>query len=294
MHILKAQKAGFCFGVRRAIHMVEKSLAGDQQVFSLGPVIHNPQVISYLKSKGLHLVDDLDQVPGGVVVIRCHGAPPLTYRSLREKGLKAVDATCPFVKKMHHQARSLISDGYQLIIVGDRNHSEITSLTKDRNFRGRVVCRADELEGVKLAAKIGLISQTTQPIDNLCEVASRLLPEAAELKTYNTICDSTLTRQAEAREIASQVQITVVIGGRNSANTRRLVEISQKSGTQTLWVETADEISAERFKGLEQVGLTAGASTPDWIISEVIARLESINRGAVLGTTLPVGRDSNK
>ncbi len=294
MQILVAEKAGFCFGVRRAIGMVEKALAGDRPVSSLGPVIHNPQVIGRLRERGLRLVESLDDVNEGVVVIRSHGAPLSTYHSIMEKGLSAVDATCPFVKKMHHQARSLVEDGYQLIIVGDRNHSEITSLTDDPNFRGMVISQASELGGLRLSKRVGLISQTTQPMENLREVADRLLAEASELKIFNTICDSTITRQMEAREIAARVQAMVVIGGRNSANTRRLVEISQESGTPTYWVETAGEIDPRSFENVERVGLTAGASTPEWIIREVVSRLESLGPAGTRHeeSALPAGRNS--
>lgn len=289
LHI--AEKAGFCFGVRRAIKMVEKALAGDEPVCSLGPVIHNPQVIDRLREDGLDLVPSLEGVDSGVVVIRSHGAPLSTYASIMDKGLGMTDATCPFVKKMHHQARSLMADGYQLIIVGDRNHSEITSLTDDPNFSGVVVSNAAELEEQKLSRKIGLISQTTQPIENFCEVAKYVLMRAVELKVFNTICDSTITRQVEAREIAARVQVMVIIGGRNSANTRRLVEICQESGARTIWVETAEEINGDDFADVEDVGLTAGASTPEWIITEVIDRLDSLgSERPEKVSTLPSGR----
>jgi 4-hydroxy-3-methylbut-2-enyl diphosphate reductase len=274
--------------------MVEKALCDEQPVSSLGPVIHNPQVIGLLREKGLGLAERLEDVREGVVVIRSHGAPLSTYDSIREKGLKIIDATCPFVKKMHHQARSLIEDGYQLIIVGDSNHSEITSLTDDSNFSGVVISRAEELDGLRLSSKIGLISQTTQPMENLREVAGRLLPEATELKIFNTICDSTIARQLETREIAAQVQAMIVIGGRNSANTRRLVEICQESGARTFWVETASELEPEKLDSLHSIGLTAGASTPEWLIKEVIARLESPgSKGALVGSDLPLGEISN-
>lgn len=276
MDVKVAKKAGFCFGVRRAIRMVENALAEKESVHSLGPVIHNPQVIGCLKEKGLKVVDSLADVKDGAVVIRSHGAPPHSYQSLQKKGLRIIDATCPFVKKMHRQARSLLEDGYQLIIVGDRSHPEITSLTDDPGFLGIVISRASELEGVELSRRVGLISQTTQPMENLREAANRLLPAVMDLKIFNTICDSTVTRQLEAREIAAQVQMMVVIGGRNSANTRRLVEICRESGAGTVWVEAAAEIDPQMFEGPESVGLTAGASTPEWIIKEVIARLDSL------------------
>jgi 4-hydroxy-3-methylbut-2-enyl diphosphate reductase len=293
MDLQIAEKAGFCFGVRRAIRMVEEALSGDRPVYSLGPVIHNPQVIKRLEEQGLRLIDSLENINEGIVVIRSHGAPLSSYRSLEERGLGIVDATCPFVKKMHYQARTLLEDGYHLIIVGDSHHSEITSLTDSPDFSGIVVGSASELDGVKLSSKIGLISQTTQPMENLSAVAERLLPSARELKILNTICSSTITRQAEARETAARVQAMIVIGGRNSANTRRLVEICQEAGTRTFWVETAMEIEPESLRGLERIGLTAGASTPEWIIEEVVARIDVLGNSMVTSSPLPSGRHSN-
>lgn len=293
MDIRIAKNAGFCFGVRRAIGMVEEALCGERPVYSLGPVIHNPQVISQLRARGLRLVDRLDEVREGVIVIQSHGTPLHTYRSLEERGLSFVDTTCPFVKKMHHQARSLMKDGYQLIIAGDANHSEITSLTDDPHFSGIVISRSTDLDGVKLSSRVGMISQTTQTIENFCAVSNRLLPHVNELKIFNTICDATITRQTEARRIAAGVEAMVVIGGRNSANTQRLVEICQESGCRTFWVETADELEPKMFEELETIGLTSGASTPEWTIKEVISRLESIKvKSSVTGHTLPAGGNS--
>jgi 4-hydroxy-3-methylbut-2-enyl diphosphate reductase len=242
---------------------------------------------------GLRLVDNLESLTDGIVVIRSHGAPLSTYRFLEKRGLCVVDATCPFVKKMHHQARTLQEDGYQLIIVGDSHHSEITSLTDSPDFSGVVVGSASELDHVKLSPKIGLISQTTQPMENLGAVAERLLPSARELKILNTICSFTITRQAEAREIAAGVQAMIVIGGRNSANTRRLVEICREASSRTFWVETAMEIEPESLRGLERIGLTAGASTPEWIIEEVVARIDALGNSTVTSSPLPSGRHFN-
>lgn len=291
MEVIIAKKAGFCFGVRRAIQMVEDAIAGETPVYSLGPVIHNPQVMRQLKENGLREEEDLGAINEGVVIVRSHGVPPHIYREIEEKGLTVVDTTCPFVKKMHRKARSLFQEGYQLIIVGDRHHPEITSLTDDPHFQALVISQASELDGVKLTKKLGLISQTTQPTENFNEVAGRLLPEASELKIFNTICDSTITRQLEAREIAAQVETMIIIGGRNSANTHRLAKICQESGTRTFWVETASELQPQMVDGLESVGLTAGASTPKWIINEVVKRLNVLtSKSTREGITLPVGR----
>jgi small subunit ribosomal protein S1 len=272
-----ARHAGFCFGVKRAIRMVEEALAsGKGPVTSLGPVIHNPQVVQSLEERGLRRAGSLDEVSEGVVVVRSHGAPPRVHAELQRRGLAVVDATCPFVKKMHRQARRLFQRGYRVVIVGDRNHSEITSLTDDPSFACLVVAGPADLDGAPIAGRVGLTAQTTQTQENFQAVADSLLPNVPELRIFNTICDSTTTRQTEARELARRVEAMVVIGGRNSANTRRLAEICRGTGTRTIWVETAGELSAELIADARRIGLTAGASTPQWIITDVIRRLTSL------------------
>ncbi|HEY5998783.1 MAG TPA: 4-hydroxy-3-methylbut-2-enyl diphosphate reductase [bacterium] len=286
-----ARHAGFCFGVRRAIRLVEEALAADGgPVTSLGPVIHNPQVVRSLEERGLRRAADVGEVDHGVVVIRSHGAPPRVHAELAARGLAVVDATCPFVKKLHRQARRLHHEGYRVVIVGDAAHSEITSLTEDPAFAGLVVAGPADLEGVKISGRVGLTAQTTQTHENLQAVAGRILPHAVELRIFNTICDSTATRQTEARELAARADVMVVIGGRNSANTRRLAEICRETGTRTVWVETADELSPELIGDAMRVGLTAGASTPEWIITDVLRRLETLPAGVPgTGTHLPSG-----
>jgi 4-hydroxy-3-methylbut-2-enyl diphosphate reductase len=290
-----ARHAGFCFGVKRAIRMVEGALAaGTGPVTSLGPVIHNPQVVRSLEEQGLRRAANLAEIAEGVVVVRSHGAPPHVHTELQQRGLAVVDATCPFVKKMHRQARRLFKKGYRVVIVGDRNHSEITSLTEDPAFACLVAAGPADLDGVKISGRVGLAAQTTQTQENFQAVADRLLPQVLELRIFNTICDSTATRQTEARELALRSEAMVVIGGRNSANTRRLAEICRETGTHTIWVETADELSPELIGGAVRIGLTAGASTPQWIITDVIRRLQSLPpEGTDAGTPLPAGEESH-
>jgi 4-hydroxy-3-methylbut-2-enyl diphosphate reductase len=290
-----ARHAGFCFGVKRAIRMVEGALAsGTGPVTSLGPVIHNPQVVRSLEEQGLRRAASLDEVPTGVVVVRSHGAPPHVHAELQERGLAVVDATCPFVKKMHRQARRLFKMGYRVVIVGDRNHSEITSLTEDPAFECLVAAGPADLVGVKISGRVGLAAQTTQTQDNFQAVADYLLPKVLELRIFNTICDSTATRQTEARELAQRSGVMVVIGGRNSANTRRLAEICKETGTRTIWIETADELSPELLGDTGNIGLTAGASTPQWIITDVIRHLQSLPPGGTAaGSPLPHREESH-
>jgi (E)-4-hydroxy-3-methyl-but-2-enyl pyrophosphate reductase len=275
--------------------MGEGALASDTgPVTSLGPVIHNPQVVQSLEEKGLRRASCLDEISDGVVVVRSHGAPPHVHLALQERGLAVVDATCPFVKKMHRQARRLFKMGYRVVIVGDRNHSEITSLTEDPGFACLVAASPADLDGVKLSGRVGLAAQTTQTQENFQAVADYLLPQVLELRIFNTICDSTATRQTEARELARRSGVMVVIGGRNSANTRRLAEICRETGTRTVWVETADELSPDLLGDAGRIGLTAGASTPQWIITDVIRHLQSLPPGgAAAGSHLPHREESH-
>jgi 4-hydroxy-3-methylbut-2-enyl diphosphate reductase len=290
-----ARHAGFCFGVKRAIRMVEGALAsGTGPVTSLGPVIHNPQVVCSLEERGLRRAANLAEIVEGVVVVRSHGAPPHVHAELAQRGLAVVDATCPFVKKMHRQARRLFKMGYRVVIVGDRNHSEITSLTEDPTFACLVAAGPADLDGVKISGRVGLAAQTTQTQENFQAVADHLLPKVLELRIFNTICDSTATRQAEARELARRSEVMVVIGGRNSANTRRLAEICKETGTRTIWIETAAELSPELLGDAGSVGLTAGASTPQWIITDVIRHLQSLPPGgSAAGSPLPHREESH-
>jgi len=290
-----ARHAGFCFGVKRAIRLVGEALAsGRGPVTSLGPVIHNPQVVRSLENQGLRRASTLAEISEGVVVVRSHGAPPHVHAELEARGLAVVDATCPFVKKMHRQARRLHKKGYHVVIVGDCTHSEITSLTEDPSFQCIVAASPADLDGVNISGRVGLAAQTTQTQENFQAVADRLLPQVLELRIFNTICDSTATRQTEARELASRVEIMVVIGGRNSANTRRLAEICRETGTRTIWVETADELPPALFDGVGRIGLTAGASTPQWIIKDVIRCLQSLPAGgADAGAHLPPREESH-
>jgi 4-hydroxy-3-methylbut-2-enyl diphosphate reductase len=290
-----ARHAGFCFGVKRAIRMVGEALAsGRGPVTSLGPVIHNPQVVRSLEEQGLRRAGSIAEVAEGVVVGRSHGAPPHVHAELRERGLAVVDATCPFVKKMHRQARRLFQMGYRVVIVGDRNHSEITSLTEDPAFECLVAASPADLDGVKISGRVGLAAQTTQTQENFQAVADYLLPKSLELRIFNTICDSTATRQAEARELARRSSVMVVIGGRNSANTRRLAEICKETGTRTIWIETAAELTPDLLGEAGSIGLTAGASTPQWIITDVIRHLQSLPPGGTAaGSHLPHREESH-
>ncbi len=278
MKIIRADKAGFCFGVERAVSIARDAIAAAREpVYSLGPIIHNPQVVSELEEAGLKVVDCLDKVDSGTVIIRSHGAPTSVHESAAARKINILDTTCPFVKKMHNLARNLAREGYEVVLVGDRNHPEITSLLGDPGFRPLVVNAPGEVRDHKLATRVGLLCQTTQSMELFNEVAEAILPEVKELRIYNTICDSTRLRQEESLEIAKKADVMIVIGGRNSANTRRLYELCRSTGTAAYLVEVPEEVSPDWFAGARTVGVTAGASTPRKLIDEVVAKIKTLN-----------------
>ncbi|MBM3211075.1 4-hydroxy-3-methylbut-2-enyl diphosphate reductase [Candidatus Poribacteria bacterium] len=276
MKIIKAKNAGFCFGVKRAMKLALEAAANNEKnIYSLGPLIHNPQEVELLSQKGVHVTSDLKSLgPGDVLIIRSHGTTPMVLEEARAKGVNIVDATCPFVVKAQKVAKQLSDEGYQVVIVGESNHPEVIGI---RGFVGKdawVVEKSEEIEFFPDKPRMGIIAQTTQSFENFQGVVCAVLEKTSELKAVNTICNATAYRQIEAMELTKNVDVMIVIGGRNSANTTRLAELCGQSGIPTHHVETAKELETSWLESKEKIGVTAGASTPDWIIKEVIDRLK--------------------
>ncbi len=274
MKIIIAKRAGFCFGVKRAIDMAfEAAETKKGHVRTLGPIIHNPQVIEQLSSRGVKPVDTIeDNIE--VMLIRTHGIPAPLYDELQNKGIEVLDATCPFVKKAQQYAKLLKDEGYQVIILGDKDHPEVKGILSYAGEDAIVVKDVSEID--KISKKVGIVVQTTQPVDALKKLISRVIETAKEVKVYNTICNSTALRLKETEELAKETDVMLVIGGKNSANTKQLARLCESIGVQTHHIETAEELEPEWFSAAETVGITAGASTPDWIITEVVERLRTI------------------
>jgi 4-hydroxy-3-methylbut-2-enyl diphosphate reductase len=277
MRISVIDEAGFCFGVKRATRLAFDAAKNQKDVYTLGPLIHNPQVVAKLKSMGIRQVSGLEEIPEGTLIVRSHGLHPDIFTRANEKKLDIIDATCPFVQKAQKYAESLLDEGYQLIVVGEKNHPEIQAIQGVTEGKVVVVPSPKELDVSGLSAKIGVIAQTTQHLRNLQEVVSELLKVGRELKIFNTICNATLSRQQTSAELAHKVDLMLVVGGRNSANTSRLFQICSETCPETYLIEVAEEINPDWIKGKEYIGVTAGASTPDWIISEVVQLLEKYN-----------------
>jgi small subunit ribosomal protein S1 len=280
MQILVAEHSGFCEGVERAFRIAGETAKEGKPVFMLGNLVHNKQVVEKLTSQGVKTVASLAEIPAnsdGILLISAHGVPPEVYAAARGLKLKVVDTTCPWVKKAQKIAKQLAADGRLVIIVGDRGHPEVKSLLGWSGGHGVVVEKADDLQQLALAPemKIGIIAQTTQPKEHFDNMVSLIKKRSGNVVEFNTICDATIKRQSAATEIARGVDLMLVIGDRLSANTKRLTELCAATGTETHQIQTVAELDDNWLSGKEKVGITAGASTPEWIIQDVLAKLKS-------------------
>lgn len=276
MRVEVARYAGVCYGVERALKLAEEAARGGTSVHTLGPLIHNPQAVQALHAKGVEVAGCLEDVDGGTLVIRSHGVDPAIIAEARDRGFDVVDATCPHVSKAHDAAESLTRDGYAVVIIGEADHPEVEGIMAHAGGEAIVVEGAAELPETLPSRRVGVVVQTTQSESRLAEVVAALAPRVRELRVHNTICSSTGKRQQSAAELAASVDVVVVVGGHNSGNTTRLVEIGRSVNPRTHHVETADDIDTAWFTGAESVGVTAGASTPDEQMQGVIRAIEAI------------------
>jgi 4-hydroxy-3-methylbut-2-enyl diphosphate reductase len=277
--IITAKHAGFCFGVRRAVEMAfelaEKNPDGN--VVTLGPIIHNPQVVNKLKEahvSPVDSIDDMDKDKIEMVLVRTHGIPEEDMQRLQDDGYEVIDATCPFVKKAQQYAQLLKKEGYKVVVLGDKEHPEVKGIMSYAGDEAVVVKDADEYPPLK--GRVGIIVQTTKETETLKKILPIAIEHAKELKVYNTICSSTSLRQRETGEMADIVDLMLIVGGKNSANTTRLAKYCTQHGVTTYHIETSDELQPQWFEGVNRVGITAGASTPDWIINEIKQNIKNI------------------
>jgi len=277
MKIIIAKTAGFCFGVKRAVDIAfEMARKKQKGIFTLGPIIHNPQLIEDLREKGIAPIEDINMAGIKAIIIRTHGIPLQLMDKISAAGYKIIDATCPFVKKAQHYAKLLKEEGYQVVILGDREHPEVQGLM---SYAGKNVAVVDGKSPLpKIKRNVGIVVQTTQPIEALKKLFGKVIEQAKDVKVYNTICNSTALRLKETEEMAKGVDTMLVVGGKNSANTTQLARLCQELAVPTHHIETSAEIAPEWFKGAKRVGITAGASTPDWIIKDVVKRVSASAR----------------
>jgi (E)-4-hydroxy-3-methyl-but-2-enyl pyrophosphate reductase len=271
MKVFLVKKAGFCFGVKRAIKLAfDVATKKNEKVYTWGPLIHNPQVVEDLKEKGVYPVEDLRKIRKGTLIIRSHGIHPKILERIKKKKIEVVDATCPFVKKAQKEATLLSEQGYQVVVVGEADHPEVQGIRGYVDGSVLIINHNHMSKNLSHFKKLGVIAQTTLNIDAFKHVIGELVEKADELKVCNTICHATARAQKATLKLASSMDMMIVVGGHNSANTTRLARLCQRIGTPTHHIETARELRRGWFKGKSRVGVTGGASTPDWLIQEVV------------------------
>jgi len=279
MEIVIAKHAGFCEGVDRAFQIALETARSGRQVFMLGNLVHNKQVVDKLKSQGIRSVSSLTEIPSnsnGVLLISAHGVPPEVYYQAKNLKLEIIDTTCPWVKKAQKLAKQLADEGCVVVIVGDKGHAEVRGLIGWSGEKAVVAETLDDIKHLRLTADlcVGMIAQTTQAEDHFQKMAAALKQKVSAVKIHNTICGATYKRQSTAVEVAGQVDLMLVIGDQMSANTKRLTELCAATGTETHQIQTVKELNKNWLKGQQKVGVTAGASTPEWVIEEVIEELK--------------------
>ncbi len=275
MEVILADYLGFCYGVKRAIKIARENAAADGSACTLGPIIHNPQMVERLRREGVGTVDSLGEMQGGTIIIRSHGVGPEVYEEAERMGLDFVDATCPHVRKAQLSAKSLVDEGYQVVIVGEKEHPEVRSIFDWSSRKAVIIETEDEAEALEPCNRLGIVSQTTFSGSRFRQIVMKLLDKSRDIRILRTICTATDQRQAAAMELAGKVDLMLVIGGKNSANTSRLAQLCAEQ-CRTYHIETAGELQDQWFDKIEKIGITAGASTPDWIIKEVYQKCQRI------------------
>ncbi len=277
MKLTIAKSAGFCFGVKRAVNMVYSAIDEENlPIFTYGPIIHNDEVVKDMVNKGVVVInnlDDLSKYPKGVIVIRSHGISKDEYDKIMDSGFKILNATCPFVLKIHKYVEQYSNDGYHIVIIGSSKHPEVCGIKGwvKKNADVSVISDIDEAKEfeAKLAKKVCIVSQTTFNYNKFQDIVEIISQKGYDIIVLNTICNATEERQTEAREIASSSDAMIVIGDKNSSNTQKLFEICNNECKNTYYIQTSDEMDYNKIRSINNVGITAGASTPNNIIEEV-------------------------
>jgi len=275
MLIKKAKSYGFCFGVKRAVEIAESS----KGAVTLGPLIHNPLEIKRLNDEyNVKFIENIDEIDKNIkkVIVRTHGIPKNELNKLKEKEIEIIDATCPFVKKPQEIVEEMSKQGYDIVIFGDKNHPEIKGVMSysvhDRVF---VVLDKEELFNIKLKEKVATVAQTTRKIQNYLDIVNYLIKHYKEVRVFNTICNATFENQEAVRDLAKEVDIMIIIGGKNSSNTKQLYNIA-KEYCDTYLVESEKELKKEWFLEKKLCGISAGASTPEWLVENIISRIKEM------------------
>jgi len=275
MLIKKAKSYGFCFGVKRAVEIAENS----KNAVTLGPLIHNPLEIDRLaKNYNVKYINSIDEIDDNIkrVIVRTHGIPKNKLEKLKQKNVEVIDATCPFVKKPQEIVEEMSKEGYDIVIYGDKSHPEIQGVMSysvhDRVF---IVLSVEELKNIKLKDKIITIAQTTRKIQDYLNIVNFLIKNYKEVRVFNTICNATFENQDAVKELSMEVDIMIIIGGKNSSNTKQLYNIA-KEYAESYLIENENEIDPKWFKNKKTCGVSAGASTPEWLVEKIISKIKDV------------------
>ncbi len=271
MKIRLARNSGFCFGVKRAIQMAMDQADVHSDIVTLGPIIHNPQMVKKLEENNIISVDSIDEINGRPTIIRSHGIPLQIKEELKKRNVSVIDATCPYVAKLQQLAKKLHNEGYRVVVLGNKNHPEVIAVNSYIKGNTITVDSAEQYPE-KHYPKIGIVSQTTQTIGVLQKLSEKALVYSSEIRVMNTICNATSIRQSSTAKLAEISDLMIVIGGKNSSNTKKLAAICQKI-TETCHIETSEELDLNLISSKSNIGITAGASTPDWIIINVYNKI---------------------
>ena len=276
MEVLLARENGFCFGVKKAVELTEAAAESGRPVFNLGQVVHNPKISERLAARGVKVIKDPADVDPGIVVIRAHGVPPALRARIEESGHECIDATCSLVLRAQRFTKQLADEGYRVIILGTPDHPEVVGLVGFAGADHTIVETKDEWEKLPKMKKAGVVSQSTQPPWAFKELVGHVAEISQELKVFNTVCPVTIKRQNAATELAGESDVIVVVGGKNSANTRELVNLARMQGKTAYHIEHSTELEPAWLEGIDRVGLIGGCSTPMETLLEVKERAEAL------------------
>ena len=278
MEVLLARENGFCFGVKKAVELTEAAAETGRPVHNLGQVVHNPKISERLSALGVKVIKDPADATEGIVVIRAHGVPPEVRAKIEERGLECIDATCSLVLRAQRFTKQLADEGYRVILLGTPDHPEVIGLKAYAGEDYVIVETEDDWKKLPKMKRAGVVSQSTQPPWAFTALVAHVATISQEMKVYNTVCPVTVKRQVAASELAEQVRTIVVVGGKNSANTRELVNLARMQGRDAYHIESADELQPAWIEKQERIGLIGGCSTPMDTLIEVKERIEALGR----------------
>lgn len=274
MKIEVATHAGFCYGVERAINITNEANTNEDKIYTYGPLIHNAQVVEKLESEGIKAIDEVGEACDGKLIVRSHGAPESVFIEAKEQKIDVIDATCPFVKKIQDKVRSYYDNGYGIIIVGDKKHPEVVGINGWCNNSALIVNSLEDADNIKDNGPTCMVVQTTFRYEIYEEILQLAQSRIEDLVAFNTICAATSKRQSAALDLAGRVDAMIVIGGKHSSNTVKLAQICQRVCKKTYHIQTYLDLRVTELEKCDSIGITAGASTPNWIIDEIINKLE--------------------